>query len=196
MPHPNTMSSHKLHDVDVKYGLIQICEGLGFLHSEVKLLHRNICPESIIVNSSGSWKIFSFDYCVMNSNPHEAKPYWIFTEYNSTWHALSQPSLEFAAPENALISSHSSASDIFSLGVLIYCLYSNGKPIKMFGKDFQSFKRYAGELKQGKYPNLSIIPEGLQNQIKLCLNAVPEMRPNIHEFTKVKQKNISITFLN
>ncbi|CRK88468.1 CLUMA_CG002209, isoform A [Clunio marinus] len=186
MPHPNSLNSYKLHDVDTKYGLIQICEGIQFLHSDVKLLHRNICPESIIVNQQGAWKIFGFDYCILNQNPHDAKPSWPFNEYNSSWHALSQPSLEYMAPECALISNHSAESDIYSLGVLIYSIYSNGgKPIKMFGKDYQSFRRHATELKQGKYPNLSSIPDGLQNEVKMMLNATPELRINLHEFTKI-----------
>lgn len=90
------------------------------------------------------------------------------------------------APECALISNHTSESDIYSLGVLIYAIYSNGgKPIKMFGKDYQSFRRHATELKQGKYPSLLTIPEGLQGEVKMMLNATPELRINLHEFTKV-----------
>lgn len=186
LPQPNSFSSHKLHDVDTKYGLIQICEGLQFLHTDVKLLHRNICPESIMVNQQGAWKIAGFDYSISNQSPHEAKPFWPFKEYNSSWHALSQPSLEYMAPECALISNHSAESDIFSLGVLIFSIYSSGgKPIKMFGKDYQSFRRYAAELKQGKYPSLLSIPEGLQSEVKMMLNATPELRINLHEFTKV-----------
>ncbi|KAG5671519.1 hypothetical protein PVAND_001713 [Polypedilum vanderplanki] len=186
LANPNSFSSHKLHDVDTKYGLIQICEGLGFLHSDVKLLHRNICPESIVINQQGAWKIFGFDYCVLNQNPHDAKPYFPFHEYNSSWHALCQPSLEYLAPECALISNYTVESDIYSLGVLIYTIFSTGgKPIKMFGRDFQGYKRYAQELKSGKYPNLSCIPEGLQNEVKMMLNATPELRINLHEFTKI-----------
>ncbi|XP_070502841.1 SCY1-like protein 2 isoform X2 [Chironomus tepperi] len=186
LANPNSFSSHKLHDVDTKYGLIQICEGLGFLHSDVKLLHRNICPESIIINQQGAWKIFGFDYCILNQNPHDAKPFWPFHEYNSSWHALCQPSLEYMAPECALISNYSVESDVFSLGVLIYAIYSSGgKPIKMFGKDYQTFRKYAQELKQGKYPLLTCIPEGLQNEVKMMLNATPELRINLHEFTKI-----------
>ena len=55
----------------------------------------------------------------------------------------------------------------------------------MFGRDYQSFRKSAQELKQGKYPNLSCIPEDLQNEVKMMLNATPELRINLHEFTKV-----------
>lgn len=186
LPNPNSLTSHKLHDVDTKYGLIQLCEGLQFLHTDVKLLHRNICPESIIINQQGAWKIFGFDYCVLNQNPHDAKAFWPFHEYNSSWHSMCQPSLEYMAPECALINNYTPESDIYSLGVLIYSIYSpGGKPIKIFGRDYQGFRRNAQELKQGKYPNLSCIPESLQNEVKMMLNPTPELRINLHEFTKV-----------
>lgn len=185
MPSPNNVAGHKLFDIEIKYGLMQLAEGIGFLHSDVKLLHRNICPESIVVNKQGAWKIFGFDYCAMNQPMTDGKPYWPLVEYNSSWHVLTQPSLEFMAPEYALISSHSPASDIFSLGILIYTVYSrDGKPPKQFGKDFNAFKRFANDLKQGKYPNLSEIPEQLVEYVKMMLNATPEMRPNVHEFVK------------
>jgi SCY1-like protein 2 len=31
-------------------------------------LHRNICPESIIINSNGAWKIAGFELFVNNNN--------------------------------------------------------------------------------------------------------------------------------
>lgn len=185
LPSPNNVAGHKLFDIEIKYGLMQLAEGIGFLHSDVKLLHRNICPESIIVNRQGAWKIFGFDYCATNQPMTDGKPYWPLVEYNSSWHVLTQPSLEFMAPEYALISSHSPSSDIFSLGMLIYTVYSrDGKPPKNFNKDYNAFKRFASDLKQGKYPNLSDIPDQLVDYVKLMLNATPEMRPNVHEFTK------------
>lgn len=185
LPSPNNVAGHKLFDIEIKYGLMQLAEGIGFLHSDVKLLHRNICPESIVVNRQGAWKIFGFDYCAMNQPMNDGKPYWPLVEYNASWHVLTQPSLEFMAPEYALISSHSPSSDIFSLGILIYTIYSrDGKPPKQFGKDYNAYKRFANDLKQGKYPNLSEIPEQLVEYVKLMLNATPEMRPNVHEFVK------------
>lgn len=185
-PVPSDMRDFKLFDVEIKYGLVQLLEGLAFLHSDVKLLHRNLCPESILVNKAGAWKIAGFEFCSLNQTPHEAKPYWSLPDYNSTWHVLTQPPLDYTAPEVALISSHSPASDIYSLGVLIYAMHTpGGRPPKMFGKDFGAFKRFAGDLKSGKYPSLANVPEGLQDHVKLMLNATPEMRPDVHELPKV-----------
>lgn len=187
MPSPNNVHGYKFVDVEIKYGLMQLAEGIGFLHSDVKLLHRNITPESIIINKQGAWKIFGFDFCALNQSNNDAQPYWPLVEYNSSWHVLTQPPLEYMAPEYGLISSHSPASDIYSLGVLIYTVYSkDGKSPKHFGKDFNAYKRFATDLKAGRYPNFSEIPDQLVDYVKLMLNATPEMRPNVHEFVKIQ----------
>ncbi|XP_028520591.1 SCY1-like protein 2 isoform X2 [Apis cerana] len=67
-PLPMALKDYKLHDIEIKYGLLQLGEGLAFLHGDVKLLHRNLCPESIVVNSHGAWKIFGFDFCALNQS--------------------------------------------------------------------------------------------------------------------------------
>ena len=67
-PLPTEFSEFKLLDVEIKYGLMQVAEGLSFLHKDVKLLHRNICPESVIINSNGAWKIAGFELYVNNNN--------------------------------------------------------------------------------------------------------------------------------
>uniref|UniRef100_A0A8I3ZZZ8 SCY1 like pseudokinase 2 n=1 Tax=Callithrix jacchus TaxID=9483 RepID=A0A8I3ZZZ8_CALJA len=65
------IKDYKLYDVETKYGLLQVSEGLSFLHSSVKMVHGNITPENIILNKSGAWKIMGFDFCVSSTNPSE-----------------------------------------------------------------------------------------------------------------------------
>lgn len=202
-----TLSKYNLYDVEIKYGLVQLTEGLAFLHSDAKILHRNVCPESVIVNKEGSWKIFGFDYCVLNQyvgNPNEPNPNWPHQPYNSTYHVLTQPSLDYMAPENVLHSKHSTASDIYSLGkgsyyhklyshliqyvsgILIYTLHSvNHKPIKQFGKNVESLKKFGQDLQNGRFPNLSCIPNGLSDYVRLMINGNSESRPSIYDISKV-----------
>lgn len=47
---------------------LQVVEGLAFLHSSVHMVHTNICPESIFINSLGCWKIAGFEFCIPNAN--------------------------------------------------------------------------------------------------------------------------------
>lgn len=102
------------HEIEIKYGLIQLMEGLQFLHSDMKMIHRNISPESIVLNVEGGWKLFGFDYCsLLNSENGAAttQPY-VPKQRN----ILLQPLLDYAAPEWIIEANCVCASDIYSLG--------------------------------------------------------------------------------
>ncbi|KAL7982510.1 hypothetical protein Chor_010108 [Crotalus horridus] len=70
-PLPSNIKEYNLYDVETKYGLLQVSEGLSFLHSSVKMIHGNLTPENIILNKSGAWKIMGFDFCIQSINPSE-----------------------------------------------------------------------------------------------------------------------------
>lgn len=123
MPSPSENSSatqfQDLHEIEIKYGMMQVMEGLQFLHNDVKMIHRNICPESIIVNAEGSWKLFGFDYCCMLTVDNETgkitgnqQPPYVPGQRIS----LLQPLLDYAAPEWIMDSQQFCSSDVFSLG--------------------------------------------------------------------------------
>lgn len=73
-----TLKDYKILDLEMKFGLYQLGESLAFLHNDVKMLHRNLCPESIIVNDHGDWKIFGFDFCSMNQSQDDKVYIYIF----------------------------------------------------------------------------------------------------------------------
>ena len=73
-PVPADLRSFKMFDVEIKYGLLQISDGLEFLHGSAKMLHRNISPESIVINEQGAWKICGFEYCLSNIGPPGQAP--------------------------------------------------------------------------------------------------------------------------
>lgn len=184
MPQPANMSDYKFYDIEMKYGLLQIGEGLAFLHNDVKLLHKNICPESIVVNQQGAWKIFGFDFCVHNVKPPNATPFYPFEDYSPTVPNVSQPNLDYVAPECILMSSHSTASDMFSLGMLIYSLHSINGPLFPV-KDVQQVKQRVQQLKSLAVNKLQCVPEALRECVKLMLNTTAEMRPDAHQFVKI-----------
>ena len=33
------------------------------------MLHRNVCPESVIINKAGAWKLAGFEFCQANTAP-------------------------------------------------------------------------------------------------------------------------------
>lgn len=62
------LQDYNLFDIDIKYGLMQLGQGLAFLHNDAKLLHHNLCPENVVINEQGAWKIFGFDFCFQSIN--------------------------------------------------------------------------------------------------------------------------------
>ncbi|XP_023175872.1 SCY1-like protein 2 [Drosophila hydei] len=177
-------SEKKLYDVEIRHGLLQLFDGLQFLHNDAKIVHRNISAETIVINKNRSWKLFGFDFCIANQPATNGTPHWPCREYSTSLHVLAQPSLEYTAPELALNSVNTPDSDLFSLGVLIFTIYS-GKPLKMFGSDYSSFRRYANELNQRKYPPMNTIPGELTESVKALLHPSASLRPKLHELKTI-----------
>ncbi|XP_022827750.1 SCY1-like protein 2 [Spodoptera litura] len=197
-PTPSHLVNYKLYELEIKYGLMQIAEGLSFLHNDVKLLHHNICPESIIVNQQGAWKIFGFDFCIANQSQSGSAPFWPFNEYCPAMPALTQPVLDYLAPEYVLSATHSPASDLYSLGMVIYALHSTGhQTLGNVGNDYGKFKRFVNEIRNLPPSRLSCVTDGLREYVKLLLNATPELRPDPHQFLKIQYfEDVGVKTLN
>ncbi|XP_036311640.1 SCY1-like protein 2 isoform X2 [Pipistrellus kuhlii] len=149
---PSTVSpdikDYKLYDVETKYGLLQVSEGLSFLHSSVKMVHGNITPENIILNKSGAWKIMGFDFCVSSTNPSEQEPKFPCKEWDPNLPSLCLPNPEYLAPEYILSVSCETASDMYSLGTVIYAVFNKGKPVFEINKQdiYKSFSRQLDQI--------------------------------------------------
>ncbi|KAG5884489.1 hypothetical protein JTB14_001284 [Gonioctena quinquepunctata] len=185
MPQPANLSDYKLFDIEIKYGLLQLTDGLAFLHHDMKLLHKNISPESIVINSQGAWKIFGLDFCLHNTTPPNQEPFYPFEEYNPTIPSICQPNLDYFAPECVMIMKHSPASDMFSLGMLAYTLYSLEKKCIRPVRDLHQFKARVQELKKLNSGMLQCVPGELREFVKLLLNVTPEIRPDAYNFLKI-----------
>ncbi|KAF7268224.1 hypothetical protein GWI33_018682 [Rhynchophorus ferrugineus] len=162
-----------------------IAEGVAFLHNDVKLLHKNICPESIVINASGVWKIFGLDFCIHNTKPPNQVADYPFHEYSPLIPNVCHPNISYTAPECILDHLHSPASDMFSLGMLMYALYSNNKQSLIPVKDIQQYKQVVGQLKNLAICKLQSIPEQLRENVKLLLNVTPGVRPDANQFSKI-----------
>lgn len=45
------------------------------------MVHGNLCPENIILNKSGSWKIMGFDFSISSTNASDAEVRPLFLCY-------------------------------------------------------------------------------------------------------------------
>ncbi|XP_034019199.1 SCY1-like protein 2 isoform X2 [Thalassophryne amazonica] len=186
-PVPNDIKEYKLYDVETKYGLLQISEGLSFLHSGVKMVHGNLCLENIIVNKSGSWKIMGFDFSISSTNPSDAEPKYTCKEWDPNLPPLCLPNPEYLAPEYILSVSCDSASDMYSLGVVMHAVFNEGKPVFQVNKHdiFKSFSRQLDQLTNISPALLTKIPEEVREHVKMLLSVTPTVRPDADQMTKI-----------
>uniref|UniRef100_A0A671QTL3 SCY1-like protein 2 n=1 Tax=Sinocyclocheilus anshuiensis TaxID=1608454 RepID=A0A671QTL3_9TELE len=186
-PVPTDIKEYKLYDVETKYGLLQVSEGLSFLHSGVKMVHGNLCSENIILNKSGAWKIMGFDFSISSSNPSDAEPKYVCKEWDPNLPPLCLPNPEYVAPEYILSVSCDAASDMYSLGVLIHAVFNEGKPVFQVNKQdiFKSFSRQLDQLSYLSPGVLSQIPEEVRDHVKMLLNVTSNVRPDADQMTKI-----------
>ncbi|XP_068128911.1 SCY1-like protein 2 [Hyperolius riggenbachi] len=186
-PVPTDIRDHKLYDVETKYGLLQVSEGLSFLHSSVKMIHGNLTPENLILNKSGAWKIMGFDFCNPSVNPTEQETKFLCKEWDPNLPPLCLPSPEYLAPEYILSVSCDPASDMYSLGIIIHAVYNKGKPVFEASKQdiYKSFSRQLDQLSRLN-PNVLVnIPDEVKEHVKLLLNVTPAVRPDADQMTKI-----------
>ncbi|KAK6184566.1 hypothetical protein SNE40_007015 [Patella caerulea] len=192
-PIPKDLNDYELYEVEMRHGLLQVIEGITFLHNDAKIMHHNICPESIMLNKNGSWKLAGFDFCLLNKNPSEqahlvndrAKPVYEFIEWDSECPPIAQPNLDYLAPEYAITMTCSPASDMYSLGVVIYSLFNNGKPLFECHSQLSTFQKNAEELRNFRSTLLGSIPQELRDYVKLMLNIEASVRPAPEQFAKI-----------
>ncbi|KAF8228958.1 kinase-like protein [Tricholoma matsutake] len=123
-----------LDEVEIQKGILQVCKGLSFLHTSAQLIHSNINPESIIINGAGDWKISGLGLTIPLLGPGGSPTRWEFPTFDGRAPGYVQRSFDYMAPEYALDELLVTASDMFSLGCVIYAVHCKGRtPFKTHG---------------------------------------------------------------
>ncbi|CCM03862.1 uncharacterized protein FIBRA_06012 [Fibroporia radiculosa] len=118
----------ELDEVEIQKGILQICKGLSFLHTSARTIHTNLLPESILINGAGDWKISGLGLTIPLSAPGGGSTRWEFPTFDGRVSPYTQRSFDYMAPEYALDEVLDPASDIYSLGCLIYAVHCKGNP--------------------------------------------------------------------
>lgn len=71
----------ELDEVEIQKGLSQLAKGLQFLHESAKLVHGNLTPDAVIINSKGDWKLLGFGQSTYLFGPDGVPAQWVFPEY-------------------------------------------------------------------------------------------------------------------
>ncbi|MEW5924640.1 MAG: protein kinase, partial [Candidatus Zixiibacteriota bacterium] len=96
---------------------VQICEGLGAAH-KAKLVHRDIKPLNIIIDAGGRARILDFGLAKAEDDMH------------LTQAGMTIGTVNYMSPEQGKGEEADYKSDIFSLGIVLYEMFTGQLPFK------------------------------------------------------------------
>jgi len=115
-------SKHRL-ELDARLDLFrQICSTVDFAHRNL-IVHRDLKPSNILVTDDGSPKLLDFGISKIVSTDFENAPVATVTR-------LGAMTPSYASPEQLRNESVTTATDIYSLGVILYELLSGHRPFE------------------------------------------------------------------
>ncbi|PRW61454.1 SCY1 2 [Chlorella sorokiniana] len=167
----------RLSELEIKHGLLQVADTLHFLHSEAGLVHKGLCPSTILITQSGSWKLAGFGF----SSPldYAAAPGQSVYDYSDSDPTLlqqaTQPPLPYVAPE--LVASGSAgvtgAADVFSLGCITFELSARRQLLPVG----HSLADYESRVHSLTLVDMSGVPMGLEQPLRQMVAPVAAARP-------------------
>ncbi|KAF3917110.1 hypothetical protein ABW20_dc0105287 [Dactylellina cionopaga] len=172
-------SDVEIDELEIQKGLLQLAKGLEFLHESAGLVHGNLTPESIFVNSKSDWKIAGLAFSTSHRgesmsagtspspspSPLPTDLVNLAAQHDQRLPSSVQLTLDYCSPDLLLDSSVTPALDLFSLGLLIIAIYNNPheSPLKSHNSP-TNFRRL--------FNNSSAIPNQTNNF--LCSKAIPQ----------------------
>ena len=122
----------EIDQLEIQKGLLQIGQGLEFLHDSAGLVHGNLTPEAIFVNAKSDWKISGLGFSGKNEESKTAMaaslPPIPLSEILDHDHRLPrsvQLNIDYASPDFVIDKTVTPAADMFSLGLLVVALFNS-----------------------------------------------------------------------
>jgi serine/threonine-protein kinase len=104
---------------------VRVCDAVTYAHQHL-IIHRDLKPSNILVTPAGQVKLLDFGIATLLS-PDAAGDDATRTEFKAM-------TPEFAAPEQIRGTPISTATDVYSLGVLLYMLVTQARPYDVRSK--------------------------------------------------------------
>ncbi|KAI6019640.1 kinase-like domain-containing protein [Pisolithus orientalis] len=171
--HRNPVIRRSVELDEIEKGILQLCKGLSFLHSSARLIHTNLKPECIIINDAGDWKISGLGLTIPLTNADGTPTRWEFPGSDARVPSYVQRSFDYIAPEYALDETLVTASDIYSLGALVYAVHCKGKPPFLNYGSLGSLRDNVGR----PVPDIGQLDTDLQDLLRSLLTRSPSNRP-------------------
>jgi serine/threonine protein kinase len=123
-------------DINTRLALFAtVCDAVNHAHT-LRILHRDIKPTNVLVTREGTPKLLDFGIAkVLNDSDDDART----TGEHTTRTALTRAgerllTPEYASPEQILAQPLSPATDVFSLGILLYEMLTGVRPFQQRGR--------------------------------------------------------------
>ena len=120
-----SINKKDLDEIMITKGLLQICNGLKFLHESVNSVDLNLNPSSILITDNYDWKINNLTFLENISNGIISDK--IIDPLNSRMPSFLSIDFRFTSPNLLLNHKIDYINDIFSVCCLIYFLFNDGK---------------------------------------------------------------------
>ncbi len=142
---------------------IQICAGLGFAHRS-KLVHADVKPQNILINKEGVVKITDFGIAQAYTDTMPQ------TRSEVVW-----GSPHYFAPEQARGEKPSPASDVYSIGIVLFEMFSGRLPYIGSSQRELALAHIKSDIPRAKDINPDL-PEDISNVIAKVMNKRPNDR--------------------
>ncbi len=154
---------------------ITICQAVHFAHRSL-IVHRDLKPGNILIAADGTPKLLDFGIAKL------LDPALLGVQVERTATVARAMTPNYASPEQVLGKPIGTASDIYSLGVILYGLLTGSRPYELGSKSLREIERIVCELtpappsqfvRESRRPRL---PADLDNIVLMAMRKEPERR--------------------
>ncbi|KAI4178737.1 MAG: hypothetical protein LQ348_005548 [Seirophora lacunosa] len=120
----------EIDELEIQKGLLQVAQGLEFLHDSACLVHGNLTPDAIYINAKSDWKIAGLAFAGppdTSDTPSNIPPISLseVLYHDPRLPRALQLDMDYTSPDFVMDSNVSSAADMFSLGLVMLALYNS-----------------------------------------------------------------------